>query len=95
MEDQQKKDNSFLKNSDNTAGNGAGNLPDEGVQNGKAEVGITNENIESHKEKEQEGYKAAIEDTMIGYDGHEDQMNVNLGNDNVNTQNTKGVDDND
>jgi hypothetical protein len=95
MENQQKKENSFLKESDNTAGKGAGNLPDEGLQNGKADVGITNATIESHKEKEENGYKIAIEDTMIGYDGQEDHMNVDLGNSNVNTQNTPGVDDND
>ena len=95
MENQQKKENSFLKESDNTAGNGEGNLPDNASENGKTDVGITNPVIESHQEKKESGYKIAIEDTMIGYDGQDDPIDVNQGNGDVNTQNTRGVDDND
>jgi hypothetical protein len=32
---------------------------------------------------------------MIGYDGSDDPVDVNQGNGNVNTQNTRGTDDND
>ncbi|MBS7563196.1 hypothetical protein KHS38_02155 [Mucilaginibacter sp. Bleaf8] len=79
MENQQKKENGFLKPTEGNA----------------ADTNTTNPNIESHKQKEEEGYKIAMEDTMIGYDGHEDQLDVDLGDGNSNTQNTRGVDDND
>jgi hypothetical protein len=96
MENQQKKENSFLKESDNTAGNGAGNLPDGASEHGKADVGISNPVIESHQEKKESGYKIAIEDTMIGYDGKDDPIDVEQGNGDVKNQNnTHGVDDND
>ncbi|WP_345949561.1 hypothetical protein ABDD95_22210 [Mucilaginibacter sp. PAMB04274] len=55
----------------------------------------SNPNIESHKEQKEEGYQIAIEDTMIGYDGNEEQMDMDLGNNNANAQNNRGVDDND
>lgn len=55
----------------------------------------SNPNIESHKEKEENGYKIAIEDTMLGYDNDDTQMDMDTGNPNLRTKGNRGVDDND
>jgi hypothetical protein len=78
MENQQKKENGFLKP-----------VPT------SDESPNTNSNIESHKQKEEDGYKAAIEDTMIGYDGKPESIDADLGNNTGSSQNKHGVDDND
>jgi hypothetical protein len=54
----------------------------------------TNPNIENHKKKEEEGYQIAPEDTMIGYDGDESQMDMDAGNPNLKIKGNGGGDDN-
>jgi hypothetical protein len=77
MENQQKKENGFLK-------------PTEADKNSVP----SNPNIESHKKKEEEGYQIAPEDTMIGYDGNDDQMNMDTGNINLKIKGNQSIDDN-
>lgn len=55
----------------------------------------TNPNIESHKKTEEEGYAIAPEDTLIGYDNDESQLNMDTGNPNLKTKGNRGIDDND
>ena len=69
--------------------------PDPETQNDTGFQGTTN-SLSENRQDDQDGYKIAIEDTMIDYDGSdEDQMNMDLGDGNVDTENTRGVDDND
>lgn len=69
--------------------------PDPESTNDTGYAGTTNAVSGNHQKKD--GYKIAIEDTMIGYDGNDEQMNMDLGDGtgNVNTKNTRGIDDND
>lgn len=72
------------------------NPPDPEATNDTGFQGTTNSISENRQDSDQ--YGIAIEDTMIGYDGSDDeQMNMDLRKDpkNVNTRNTRGVDDND
>ena len=69
------------------------NLPDENEQNNTGFAGTTNSISENHQDKD--GYEITIEDTMIGYDGDDEQMNMDIGDDNKKTDNTRGVGDND
>jgi hypothetical protein len=73
-------------------GNAAGQDPDAEVQNDTGYAGTTNAVSESRNTDE--GYQIAPEDTMIGYDGDESQMDMDLGNENDNAGNS-GIDDND
>jgi hypothetical protein len=67
--------------------------PDEEKQNETGYAGTTNSISENHQESDE--YQPAIEDTMIGYDGDESDLDIDLGDGNVNTENTRGIDDND
>ncbi|HEY0055477.1 MAG TPA: hypothetical protein VGB63_08985 [Pedobacter sp.] len=67
--------------------------PDEQEQNDTGYAGTTNSISQNHQESDE--YKTAIEDTMIGYDGDESDLDIELGNGDVNTENTRGIDDND
>ncbi len=79
MENQQKNEQNEpkTKGHDNTIGGAQTNTPDPEVQNDTGFAGTTN--AVSEDRHDQDGYKIAIEDTMIGYDGHEDQMDRDLG----------------
>jgi hypothetical protein len=94
MEDQQNEENNSSQETNKTAVNDSNNLPDEGFSQDKTSGGMNNEVIESHSEKRESGYKIAIEDTMIGYDGHDDPIDLDQGNGDVNSNDTRGTDDN-
>ena len=67
--------------------------PDEEEQNETGYAGTTNSLSENHQKSDE--YQPAIEDTMIGYDGDDDDLDMDLGDGNVSTENTRGIDDND
>ena len=88
------KNNSRQTNSPHSSpANTSDNLPDENEQNDTGFAGTTNSISENHQDKD--GYEIAIEDTMIDYDGDDAQMNMDTGDENKKTSNTRGVDDND
>jgi hypothetical protein len=76
----------------NAVGNASGQDPDPETQNDTGYAGTTNAVSESRNTDE--GYQIAPEDTMIGYDGDDSQMDMDLGNENDNAGN-RGIDDND
>lgn len=51
-------------------------------------------NAKSDTPNTEQGYQIAPEDTLIGYDGDESQLDMDLGNENDHTKN-RGIDDND
>lgn len=61
---------------DNSIGGVQTNTPDPEQQNDTGFAGTTNAVSENRQEKD--GYRIAPEDTMIGYDGHDEQMNMDL-----------------
>jgi hypothetical protein len=67
--------------------------PDEQEQNDTGYAGTTNAVSQNHQESDE--YKPAVEDTMMGYDGDEDELNIDMEDGSVNTNNTRGIDDND
>jgi|GEM_PF-1657265 len=67
--------------------------PDEQEQNDTGYAGTTNAVSQNHQESDE--YKPAVEDTMMGYDGDEDELNMDMEDGSVNTNNTRGIDDND
>ncbi|WP_407431549.1 hypothetical protein [Arcticibacter sp.] len=67
--------------------------PDEQEQNDTGFSGTTNAVSQNHQTSDE--YKPAVEDTMIGYDGDETELDMDMGDGNVNTDNTRGIDDND
>ncbi len=82
MENQQENQQNAPENNDNnghdnTIGGAQTNTPDPEVQNDTGYAGTTNSISEDRHD--QDGYDIAIEDTMIGYDGHEEQMDMDLG----------------
>ena len=80
-------------NKDNSIGGVNTNMPDPEQQNDTGYAGTTNAVSENHQDKD--GYKLAIEDTMIGYDGHEEQMNMDfLGDEDKLRSGKSGIDDN-
>lgn len=79
-------------NKDYSIGGVTTNTPNPETQNGTGFAGTTNAVSEDHHKKD--GYKIAIEDTMIGYDGHEDQMNMDLGEEDRRRSGRSGIDDN-
>jgi hypothetical protein len=91
MEQQRSADSG--KNKDNSIGGVQTNAPDPQEQNDTGFAGTTNAVSENHQEKE--GYKIAIEDTMIGYDGDDSQMDMDLGDEDKRRTGKSGVDDND
>jgi len=65
------------KTKDDTVGGAQLNEPDAETQNDTGYAGTTNAVSEDRQQKD--GYQIAPEDTMIGYDGDESQMNMDLG----------------
>jgi hypothetical protein len=57
--------------------------------------GASNPNIDSHQQKETDGYKIAVEDTMIGYTNDDSQMDMDLGEKDQRRFGTSGTGDND
>lgn len=51
--------------------------PDEQAQNETGFDGTTNSISENHQDSDQ--YKIAIEDTMVGYDGDDSDLNLDTG----------------
>lgn len=91
MEPNEQEDKKELNRANNVEGDNVNN-PDAETQNDTGYAGTTNAVSESRNTDE--GYQIAPEDTLIGYDGDESQLDMDLGNENDNTKN-RGVDDND
>lgn len=91
MEPNEQEDKKELNRANNVDGDNVNN-PDEETQNDTGYAGTTNAVSESRNTDE--GYQIAPEDTLIGYDGDESQLDMDLGNENDHTKN-RGVDDND
>jgi hypothetical protein len=81
------------ENKDNTIGGASNNDTDPEVQNDTGYAGTTNAVSKNYQDKD--GYKIAIEDTMIGYDGNEEQLNMDLGEEETKRSGKTGIDDND
>jgi hypothetical protein len=64
------------QNKDNNVGGAQLTPPDPEMQNDTYYAGTTNATSENRQTRE--GYKIAIEDTLIGYDGNEEQMDMDL-----------------
>ncbi|WP_207423945.1 MULTISPECIES: hypothetical protein [Desertivirga] len=77
---------------DNTIGGAQTNTPDPETQNDTGFAGTTNSLSESRNDDD--GYQIAIEDTMIGYDGDESQMDMDLGEEDRKRSGRSGIDDN-
>jgi hypothetical protein len=77
---------------DNSIGGAQTNVPDAAQQNDTGFAGTTNAVSENQQDKE--GYKIAIEDTMIGYDGDDSQMEMDLGDEEKRRGGKTGIDDN-
>jgi len=80
-------------NKDNSIGGVQTKAPDPQEQNDTGYAGTTNAVSENHQHKG--GYKIAIEDTMIGYDGDDSQMDMDLGDKEKRRSGKTGIDDND
>ena len=91
--EQENQESEKEKTKDNTIGGAQTNTPDPEVQNDTGFAGTTNALSENHQDKD--GYKIAPEDTMIGYDGHEEQMNMDLDDADKGRSGKRGIDDND
>lgn len=91
MEQNEGRDNG--KNKDNSIGGAQTNTPDPQQQNDTGFAGTTNAVSEDRQHKEE--YKIAIEDTMIGYDGDDSQMDMDLGDQETKRHGTAGIGDND
>lgn len=89
----QRDDNDNGINKDNTIGGAQTNVPDAEQQNDTGFAGTTNAVSDNHQDKE--GYAIAIEDTMIGYNGDESQMDMDLGEKDSKRRGKTGIDDND
>ncbi|WP_256013474.1 hypothetical protein [Desertivirga xinjiangensis] len=72
--EKQEKNKEQAKGHDNSIGGAQTNKPDPEATNDTGFAGTTN--AVSEDLHEQDGYKMAVEDTMIGYDGHEEQMDM-------------------
>jgi hypothetical protein len=96
MENQQqrqgKKPKDKDKTHDDTIGGAQTNTPNPKEQNDTGFEGTTNSLSEDRHE--QDGYQIAIEDTMIGYDGDEKQMDMDLGEKDRRRSGKTGIDDN-
>jgi hypothetical protein len=64
---------------DDTIGGASVNPTNPKEQNDTGFAGTTNAVSENHQDKD--GYKLAIEDTMIGYDGNDEQMDMDITSD--------------
>ena len=78
---------------DDTVGGAQLNVPDAETQNDTGYAGTTNAVSEDRQQKD--GYKIAIEDTMIGYDGNEAQMDMDLDDEDKRRSGKTGFGDND
>ena len=76
---------------DNSIGGAQVNQPDPEVQNDTGYAGTTNSLSEN---QDKDGYGIAIEDTMIGYDGDESQMDMDLDDKDRLRSGSTGADDN-
>jgi hypothetical protein len=97
MENQQqgqqgKKPKDKDKSHDNTIGGAQTNRPDPEAQNDTGYAGTTNS--PSEHRNDQDGYQIAIEDTMIGYDGDDSQMDMDMGEEDRRRSGKTGIDDN-
>jgi len=73
----QDKHDEYVENTkDDRVGGAQLNEPDAETQNDTGFTRTTNAVSEDRQQKD--GYEIAIEDTMIGYDGNEEQMNMDL-----------------
>jgi hypothetical protein len=97
MENQQKKQDNSPNGSDSNQndliGGASDNSTDAEAQNDTGYAGTTNAVSENHQDKD--GYQIAIEDTMIGYDGDESQLDMDLGEEETRRFGKTGIDDND
>jgi hypothetical protein len=91
MEEQQNEEKAAGK--DNLIGGAQTNIPDAEQQNDTGFAGTTN--ALSDNQQNEDGYQIAIEDTMIGYNGDESQMDMDPGEEERKRTGKTGVDDND
>lgn len=91
MENEQRNQDS--NGHDDTIGGAQTNTPDPEVQNDTGFAGTTNTISENHQDKD--GYQIAVEDTMIGYDGNDKQMEMDLGDEDKRRSGKTGFGDND
>jgi hypothetical protein len=89
MNSQQKN----AENKDNTVGGAQLTPPDAEQQNDTGYAGTTNAVSEDRQHKDE--YTIAPEDTMIGYDGDDEQMNMDLGDKDKRRTGSTGTGDND
>jgi hypothetical protein len=80
------------QNKNNLNNEASDNMPDE-AYNDTGFAGTTNSVSENRQDKD--GYKIAIEDTLIGYDGDDAQLNMDLDDKETKPKNNAGIDDND
>jgi hypothetical protein len=97
MENRQNNNDNSPNGSDSNKtdliGGSSDNTTNPEVQNDTGYAGTTNAVSKNYQDKD--GYKIAIEDTMIGYDGNEDQLNMDLGEQESRRFGKTGIDDND
>jgi hypothetical protein len=97
MENQQNQEqnspNGSDENKNDLIGGASDNSTDAETQNDTGYAGTTNAVSENHQDND--NYKIAIEDTMIGYDGNEEQLNMDLGEEETRRSGKTGIDDND
>ena len=79
------------KGHDDTVGGAQTRIPDPETQN---DTGYAGTDSLSEDRNEREGYQIVIEDTMIGYDGDEKQMDMDLGEEDRRRSGKTGIDDN-
>jgi hypothetical protein len=77
---------------DNTIGGAQTNTPDPETQNDTGFAGTTNAVSENHQDKD--GYQIAVDDTMIGYNGDESQMDMDLSDEDKRRSGSTGSGDN-
>jgi hypothetical protein len=87
--DQQQAEKDRFKDGD--IGGAQTNQPDPATQNDTGYAGTTNSLSENN---EHDGYGIAIEDTMIGYNGDTDQMDMVLSDEDRLRSGSSGADDN-
>jgi hypothetical protein len=81
------------KEKGNSIGGVQTNVPDPEQQNDTGFAGTTNALSENHQDTD--SYEIAIEDTMIGYNGDNSQMEMDLGEESAKRSGKTGIDDND
>jgi len=88
------RDKEYKENTkNNDIGGAQDNMPDAETQNDTGYAGTTNAVSEDRRHRD--GYKLAIEDTMIGYDGNDEQMDMDIRDeDDIRRSGKSGIDDN-